>query len=290
MPTDKNELRTQKAAFFWRWWDEAEHKSSPEKRLAFYDAMMRYIFRGDVPPDPLDMETPTGADYAAYDATHYFDVIDSLVERGEERARGGQPGNQNARKNESENESETNPKTNPKRIETNAERKGKRKNESLRMKNEEFNITSAEADVFRAGAREADAGIAENVASATPSVKTNPDVPTLEDVLRVCRNDDCANPGGKSIPAAFGRWFFGTMEGMGWQQTNGRRVTRRNFRPFLFTWWRRADESEWAGDGSAEGGGEPSDAMRKARSLAEKARRMREDILAGKPDAKGGAK
>jgi hypothetical protein len=135
----KDDLRTQKATIWWRWWDEAEHKSSPEKRLAFYDALMRYIFRGDIPPDPTEMEDPTGIDYAAYDATHYFDVIDSNIETPELK-RGGQPGNQNARKIKDSHPTEeverikTNPKTN----------KNESKNESqnektnpLRMKNEE---------------------------------------------------------------------------------------------------------------------------------------------------------
>lgn len=104
----KDDIRTQKATFFWRWWDEAEHKSSPEKRLAFYDAIMRYIFSGETPPDPLEMDNPTGADYAAYDATHYFDVIDSFVEH----PLGGAPkGNQNARKKTTENNLAKQPET-----------------------------------------------------------------------------------------------------------------------------------------------------------------------------------
>lgn len=288
MPIEKNNLRTQKAAFFWRWWDEAEHKSSPEKRLAFYDAMMRYIFRGDVPPDPLDMENPTGADFAAYDATHYFDVIDSMLGHGEERSRGGQPGNRNAAKkrvseggkNDSENEGETNRKTN---VKTNQKRmegeKGNEETNPLRMKNEEFIYTRSEERVRNARTREADAGTGLNVADQTAPVKTNADVPTLDDVLRVCKNDDCANPGGKQIPDEFGRYFFDTMEGMGWQQTNGRRVTRRNFRPFLFTWWRRSDESEWRGRGSDAS---CPDVDAEARRLLEENRKMREKITGGK--------
>ena len=256
-------------------------------RLMFWDALTKYAFDGEEPGESSPIKP-------------VFDLLRQGIDRSEayssrgrrggqsrsaakaataraNGAKGGRPGNNDnpsqTAKNPSENPSQTQqePNLNPKNA------------------NADANVRSL-TRTRETRAREAVSGGDPNVASETPPVAPRTDAPTLEDVLRVCRNDDCANPGGKSIPAAFGRWFFGTMEGMGWQQTNGRRVTRRNFRPFLFTWWRRADESEWAGEGSAEGGGEPSDAMLRARSLAEKARRMREDILAGKPDAKGGAK
>ena len=82
MKANDKGLRTRECQFLWRWWDEAEHKRTSEERLAFYDAIMAYVFLGKVPPDPLCMEAPTGVDYAAYDATHYFDIIDYMLANG----------------------------------------------------------------------------------------------------------------------------------------------------------------------------------------------------------------
>lgn len=97
---NKDDIRTSKVTVWWRWWDEAEHKSSPDKRLAFYDALFRYAFRGDVPDDPLETGEKDGVAWAAYDASHHFDVIDNEVSPPN---LGGAPfGNRNAAKRQPE--------------------------------------------------------------------------------------------------------------------------------------------------------------------------------------------
>lgn len=121
---NKENLRTNKITVWWRWWDEAEHKSTPEKRLAFYDALFRYAFRGDTPEDPMETGNEEGEVWAAYDATHHFDVIDNEI--APPKQRGGQPGNQNASKRRNESNESKN------------EYENESKNEELKDKNECF--------------------------------------------------------------------------------------------------------------------------------------------------------
>jgi hypothetical protein len=257
MPTDKKSLRTTTISFFWRWWDEAEHKSTPEKRLAYYDALMRYIFRGEVPGDPNDMEDPTGVDYAAYDASHYFDVIDSLVERSETRGRGGQPGNQNARKtnpetnrNESENES---PKTNR----NESERKNKTKNESLLIKNQESRIKNNIIPPV-APPRGAD-----DVGAAGFLTTRRLAIPTREDVMLSAHN--------LRVPADFAAQFYDDMVRDEWVYVNRNgktvEVKRNNLSKTLWgRWAARSGEDAADGDGDGE-----SPEVRAALELARKA-------------------
>lgn len=225
---DKTKLRTQKAVIWWSWWDEAEHKSTTEKRIAFYDALFRYVFLGEIPPDPKEMENPKGEDWAAYDATHYFDIIDSNIgnfidlDGTVKRKRGGQKGNSNARKNkadaenenesqnESENECETN-KTNPFiRI----------KKEERRIKNEEERESEEET----------------NNALALETKNQN-ESPTLDEVLAVAK-DVSHRASCEAIPEDFAREWFDLMETSGWRDTKGRQVVANGWRGKLAFAWR----------------------------------------------------
>ena len=238
---DKSKLRTQKAVIWWSWWDEAEHKSTPEKRIAFYDALFRYIFLGKIPPDPKEMENPKGEDWAAYDATHYFDIIDSNIrnigdlEGGEKRKRGGQKGNSNARKNrdevvEDENESETN-KTNS---ETN------KTNPFIRMKNEERRKKNEEE-------RERE----EETNHALAHSNSNGDEPpTLDEVLTVAK-DATHRASCETIPEDFARDWFNLMEQSGWRDTKGTRIVSNGWRGKLAFAWR--DEKRRRQDEAAKG-------------------------------------
>jgi len=213
--------------------------------------------------------------------------IDRSLARAAAGARGGRNGkgvsrnhgNQNARKTEAGDgllESKTKAKQ--------KQNKRVRKGEESKEKENTLTIIN---DCARVSARAADSQpqIDANVAAVAPPVAPAGAPPSIDDILRVCANDDCTNPGGKSIPAGFGRYFHAMMEGMGWQQTNGRRVTRHNFRPFLFTWWRKSTEDEWAeyadgGPGAPEGG--DAELAARARRDWEEARRMKAKITGGK--------
>lgn len=225
---DKAKLRTQKAVIWWSWWDEAEHKSSPEKRIAFYDALFRYVFLGEIPPDPKEMENPKGEDWAAYDATHYFDIIDSNIgnfidlDGTVKRKRGGQKGNSNARKNkadaenenesqnESENECETN-KTNP----------------FIRMKNEERRMKNEEEREYEEETNNA-------LALETKNQKKSP---TLDEVLAVAK-DVAHRASCEAIPEDFARDWFNLMETSGWRDTKGQQIVANGWRGKLAFAWR----------------------------------------------------
>ena len=102
-------------------------------------------------------------------------------------------------------------------------------------------------------------------------------------MLRVCSNDGCTNPGGVTIPEAFGRYFFGQMQNMGWTQTNGRRVTRHTLRPVLFKWWQRATDDEKAQILGAEdaSGGESEEFQRLLERARENERRIAQRMQGG---------
>jgi hypothetical protein len=229
---DKSKLRTQKAVIWWSWWDEAEHKSTPEKRIAFYDALFRYMFLGEIPQDPKDMENPKGEDWAAYDATHYFDIIDSNIgsfvdlDGAIKRKRGGQKGNSNARKtvivqdesaetnNELENESKTNSETN-------------KTNAFIRMKNEERRMKNEEE-------RER---MNENESSHSLTQGSTFDCPTLEMVLAVAK-DSVHSSTCEPISEAFAREWFSLMATSGWRDTKGNSILPHGWRGKLAFAWR----------------------------------------------------
>ena len=67
--------------FYENWWMMAESRDTAEKRLAFYDAIMRYAFSGEVPEQPERGSSP-GVVWAAWDG--YLaakPVIDGVMER-----------------------------------------------------------------------------------------------------------------------------------------------------------------------------------------------------------------
>lgn len=218
----KEDLRTQKVTFWWRWWDEAEHKSTPEKRLAFYDALMRYIFLGESPTDPTEMDMPKGEDWAAYDATHYFDIIDSNVgnfiddDGNLKRKRGAQLGNSNARKNktnesgmfenESGNESETNDNETLQELRI--------KNEERRIKNEEESVTHTKEGNSELRVRR---------------------IPDINKVLLVAKNG-AIRAGGEVIPEHFARQWFAIQETAEWRDTRGRDITQGWKSKLAFAW------------------------------------------------------
>lgn len=118
---------------FWEnWYLMAEGRDTDEKRLAFYDALFRFAFDGEVPPKPKRGDPATV--WAAYDAylaasqtiSRNMDLREQgrhggLKGRGESKAR---VGNQNARKHpksQAETQAKTEAKQNPNASQTQAE-------------------------------------------------------------------------------------------------------------------------------------------------------------------------
>ena len=91
-----------------------------------------------------------------------------------------------------------------------------------------------------------------------------------------------------TIPEAFGRYFFGQMQNMGWTQTNGLRVTRRNLRSVLFKWWQHATDDEKARIlGAADASGEESEELRRIRERARERERRIAQLMGKAKEAHG---
>lgn len=75
--------------FFKNWWELAENRDTDEKRLAFYDAIMRFAFDGKVPDRPVK-GVSQGVDYAAWDAYQsVLPVISESLRKSEAGSLGG---------------------------------------------------------------------------------------------------------------------------------------------------------------------------------------------------------
>lgn len=122
--------------FFENWYDMAEGRDTDEKRLAFYDTIMRYAFEGKEPKKPVK-GVSRGVDWAAWDAFNAIRPVlvtrlntksnigrmGGLAGRGDAKARHG---NRNAAKDdESENASRNASKT---QAETQAENATEKRN------------------------------------------------------------------------------------------------------------------------------------------------------------------
>lgn len=155
--------------FYENWYILAEGRDTDEKRLAFYDTIMRYAFDGVVPNRPQRGKSH-GKDWAAWDAYNVVKpIIDLCRKRREAGRKGGRPSVRKLAEDESdqpdgdaETKSETKAETNGKatakpmlkKDETNALLK-KNKNGNMngnKNKNEKNNINRSVA--VRACARE----------------------------------------------------------------------------------------------------------------------------------------
>ena len=121
---DRSKTGRKSVLFYENWWLMAESRDTRPKRLAFYDAIMRFAFLGEVPQTP-ERGVSAGEAWAAHDGYLVCKpILDGTVEREEKMEiyrKGGQngkgvtrnQGNANARKspdekNNSENNSENN--------------------------------------------------------------------------------------------------------------------------------------------------------------------------------------
>lgn len=75
--------------FFKNWWELAENRDTDEKRLAFYDSIMRFAFEGKVPERPV-MGVSRGVDYAAWDAYQsVLPVVSESIRKSDAGSLGG---------------------------------------------------------------------------------------------------------------------------------------------------------------------------------------------------------
>lgn len=269
---DRQGGRPSRFMFFRSFEDFARTLRDDALKLSFYEMLCAYAFDGIIPA----ASHPHHAVFLLMRPS-----IDRSLAKSAAGARGGRAKGESKARFGNQNASKTQAKRKQRGKQNASEREGEREKE------EDNNTLTIINDCARVSARAADSQpqIDANVAAVAPPVAPAGAPPSIDDILRVCANDDCTNPGGKSIPAGFGRYFHAMMEGMGWQQTNGRRVTRHNFRPFLFTWWRKSTEDEWAeyadgGPGAPEGG--DAELAARARRDWEEARRMKAKITGGK--------
>ena len=267
---DNEATRPSGFTFFRSYEDYARTIKDAAARLSFYEMLCAYAFDGTLP-------TEASPHYAVFMLMR--PSIDRSLARAAAGARGGRAGKGVSRNAGNQNASKS-------KAESKAKQK-QNKRDKDKEEEEDKEVRSIINDCANGNARAADSQpqTDANVAAVAPPVAPAGAPPSIDDILRVCANDDCTNPGGKSIPAGFGRYFHAMMEGMGWQQTNGRRVTRHNFRPFLFTWWRKSTEDEWAeyadgGSGEAKGG--DAELAERARRDWEEARRIKAKITGGK--------
>ena len=75
--------------FFKNWWELAENRDTDEKRLAFYDAIMRFAFEGKVPERPVK-GVSRDVDHAAWDAYQsVFPVVSESIRKSDAGSLGG---------------------------------------------------------------------------------------------------------------------------------------------------------------------------------------------------------
>ena len=78
--------------FFRNWWMMAEVRDTDEKRLAFYDAIFRYVFEGTIPEKPVRGQS-SGKVWAAYDAyLATVATIDQVLAKIKARSLAGKAG------------------------------------------------------------------------------------------------------------------------------------------------------------------------------------------------------
>lgn len=100
--------------FYENWFVLAEGRDTDEKRLAFYDTIMRYAFDGKVPGRP-ERGRSHGRDWAAWDAYNTVKpIIDMCRKRQEAGRRGGRPAACRDAETTTETKAETKGKTNDK--------------------------------------------------------------------------------------------------------------------------------------------------------------------------------
>lgn len=81
----------QYAPVYEEWVDLMEAKDTAEKQVAFMEGIFRYVFREECPPNPREMDSPCGLDYARYDG---YVVSRKTIDRMRKSVSGGVKGGQ----------------------------------------------------------------------------------------------------------------------------------------------------------------------------------------------------
>ena len=89
--------------FYLDWIELMRTKDTDAKKVAFFDAIVDYALKGEVPPAPMSLKDPHGVDYARRDgyliANKQLDYILPKIRGGQSgRGTARNIGNQNARK------------------------------------------------------------------------------------------------------------------------------------------------------------------------------------------------
>ena len=273
---------------FFRSYYEAGKQLPPRRQLAFYNAILTRIFEGKPLPT-------TGHDAAL------FALVAPSIEKSAKVSASGRKGGSAATEAKKTTARENGkfggrPLKNPSETQAseneNPTTKTKTKTETKTETRAEVVDDSALAGGSRTPAHDEPNVAPDDAAGGPGAVPAMADTevapPALRDVLRVCSNDGCTNPGGVTIPEAFGRYFFGQMQNMGWTQTNGLRVTRRNLRSVLFKWWQHATDDEKARIlGAADASGEESEELRRIRERARERERRIAQLMGKAKEAHG---
>ena len=251
---------------FFEGYYKAAKELPPKRQLAFYEAVMAYAFYGK----PLPKGGPDAALFALIQAS-----LDKSIELSQSGRRGGLKGGR-SRSEAKKTSARANGKFGGRPPQTEKPKAKPKQTQTTETETEtetETNYTTPTQD----------ARATDEKPNAAPDAAPDAAPPALRDVLRVCSNDGCTNPGGVTIPEAFGRYFFGQMQNMGWTQTNGRRVTRHTLRPVLFKWWQRATDGEKAQIlGAEDASGGESEELRRIRERArENERRIAQRMQGG---------
>lgn len=89
------ENNTNKITFWRNWWQLMQNRDTPEKRLAFIEAVLGYAFEGKTP----NMKPKTGVEYAALDGFLFVqNIIDAECKNFANGRKGGRPPKNGGRK------------------------------------------------------------------------------------------------------------------------------------------------------------------------------------------------
>lgn len=220
--------------FFENWFLMAEGRDTDEKRLVFYDTIMRYAFDGVVPPRPKRGESP-GKVWAAWDAYLLTKpVIDRVKAKIKACRTAGKAGKGTTRNKavQIRNENETNTK----RIRNENETKAIINKKEKRIKKEE--------DIEEESRHQQHHTVDDIKGLTTPPV-----LPSEAEMKLYAKQ--------KSVPEEYLPVFLKEIEAMGWQyiDRNGNTIilNRINFKSVLGKFWATTCRRS-KGNGSERGG------------------------------------
>ena len=243
---------------FWEnWYLMAEGRDTDEKRLAFYDALFRFAFDGEVPPKPRRGDPATV--WAAYDA--YLAASQTIARnmdlreqgrhggmngRGESKAR---VGNQNARKHpktQAETQAKTEAKQKPNASQTQAEDTSQTQANKINIKENKISVSkdtqgaSAKKNA-NPNAKKFETGCVDDELSTVEHPLDKWIVMAKESGVIIPEPDMIKYQAlSKHVPYEYVEEFLRTMADLGWEYSSKGSVVRlnqRNFGCVLRSFW-----------------------------------------------------